>query len=56
MITFPANLKEIGERAFTDSGLEEVIFEEGSHLEVIGERVSAGPTFSDCNPSASAVY
>jgi len=30
-ITFPATIKEIKELAFQGSGLEEVIFEEGSH-------------------------
>jgi len=48
-ITLPANVKEIGESAFAcgndlkkiggslfHSGLEKIIFEEGSHLEVIG--------------------
>mmetsp|Transcript_38498 Transcript_38498/g.75201 ORF Transcript_38498/g.75201 Transcript_38498/m.75201 type:complete len:83 (-) Transcript_38498:774-1022(-) len=43
LITLPANLKEIGERAFFKSGLEEVIFEDDSHLEAIGDDVSAGP-------------
>jgi len=56
MITFPANLKEIGQGAFHGTDLKKVTFEEGSHIEVIGISVSAGPIcsiFSDC---ASAVY
>jgi len=36
-ITFPANLKEIGWGAFAWSGLERVIFEEGSDLVTIGD-------------------
>ena len=40
MITFPANLKEIGEEALYFSDLTEVIFEEGSELELIGKDVS----------------
>jgi len=37
MITLPANIKEIGQSAFIFSGVEEVIFEGGSHLEAIGD-------------------
>jgi len=40
VITFPANLKVIDSYAFSGSGLEEIIFEEGSHIEVIGYSVS----------------
>jgi len=36
MITFPANLKEIGQGAFHSTDLKKVTFEEGSHIEVIG--------------------
>ena len=45
MVTLPPGLKEIEFRAFESSGLEELIFEEGSELKNIGNRVSADIIF-----------
>ena len=47
MEALPANLNEIKEGAFAKSGLEEIIFEEGSKLETIGESNYQMPTKKD---------
>jgi len=42
-VKIPASVQNIGSYSFYLTGLEKVIFEEGSLLEVIGEEVSARP-------------
>ena len=42
MIALPVNFKEIGSYVFASLGLEDVIFEEGSLLQVSGENESTG--------------